>query len=130
MARIPKAELFQGSYKVHRRDGELSATAWEGVFAFRCAVTDDLLAYFAEEAVWHFLIPEPWSSRLAAAPGADQYDIPIHCLGGVPLLRSRSRLSVGLKAPAEVPVALRHADSRRSLRTRRSQRAKSAASVA
>ena len=125
MIRPPKAELFQGQYRLNRRDGILSASKWSGVWAFRCAVNDDLLAYFAEEADWHEIVPEPWSSRLAAAPGANQYDMPIHCLEGVPLLRSRSRLSEGLRAPAEVPVGLRRAgDGRQSVTARQVQQAK------
>lgn len=122
---FPKVKLFQGQYRLERRDGVLCPcpVAWGDVFEFRCQSTDEVVAYFAESPMWHAIVPEPWSSRLAAATGANQYDMPLQCLDGIPLVRSQSRLFVGLKAPAIVPVDLRARD-RRSAFARRRERAK------
>lgn len=123
--RLPKVKLFAGRYRLERRDGVLCPCSiyWDGVFEFRCVVEDVVLSYFAEASEWHAIVPNPWSERLAACPGANQYDMPLFCLDGIPLVRSRAKLFNGLKAPAIVPVDLKAAE-RRSAFARRAQEAK------
>ena len=100
--------MFGGKYRLVVRRGVLSPSAVAGVFEFRCETSDDLLAYFAPADVWVSAVPQPWSARILAAPGADVFDLPIFLLEDVPFLRAResAHLEAGLVAPAKVPVDL------------------------
>lgn len=101
---LPRPCLYPGRYCVVVRKGILSLSTYAGIFEFRCVTSGDLLAFYAEAPVWHAIVPNPYSERLAAATGACQFDMPVFSIGGVPLLRTFHKLRSGLVAPSHVPV--------------------------
>ena len=41
-------------------------SSYAGIYEFRCVTSGDLLAFYAEVPVWHSIVPNPYSARLAA----------------------------------------------------------------